>query len=148
MTKAVTISLMVMALSAVIADKSVDLPQLMKFHVHVAAAYINSHFGSTALWLESFFRCPSSDLRTDDKILGKLLIIQQPFWPNEHVSSYTFISLLRILLCINNTGTIRFTTSNLVAGCQAIRAHNMVQKFDGFVSKSLTKLTDLCKSAY
>ena len=82
------------------------------------------------------------------KFWKKLLVIQQPFWPNEHVWSYIFILLLRNLLCISNTGTIRFTTSNLVAGCQAIRAHNMVQKFDGFVSKSLTKLTDLCKSAY
>ena len=44
MTEAVTISLKVCALSAVIADKSVDLLQQMKFHVHFAAAYINSHF--------------------------------------------------------------------------------------------------------
>ena len=35
-------------------------------------AYINSHFHFTALWLESFFSCPSFDLRTDDKVLEKV----------------------------------------------------------------------------
>ena len=65
----------------------------------------------------------------------KLLIVQQPFWPNDDVLSYIFISLLRNLLCINDTGTIYSTTPNLVAGCQAVRTHNMGQNFDGFVTK-------------
>ena len=143
MTEAVTISLKVCAMSAVITDKSVDLLQLMKFHEHFAAAYINSHFRSTALWLESFFSYPSIHLicALMIRFWKKLLIVQQPFWPNDYVSTYIFISLLRNL-CINDTGTIYSTTPNLVAGCQAVRTLNMGQNFDGFVSKSLTKLQE------